>query len=530
MRAQTYDNSGYPVGQLVSLEGYDPALSVSHAGTVLVYRTVIDDDGIPEDVLPTLDDVPALFAVTIGTNGSILGTTELMRGVVYPDRSTDSYFETTAVASLGTGHVIAWKSYENHTFDPVSQTGTFDIIHYVQAFTGFGPVSQPFEVGFTVVDIAATGNGNFVVIGTASTAETDAQDIVAQIFNGTSGQPVSQPFVVNTTTDGQQHVPSVTSLTDGAGGFIVVWHDEPNDAVGAQAYNALGVAQGDQMVVTLEAAGAFEWDFSSPDIAADPYGGFMVTWTGWDESGWGVRGQTYTPALAVSGLFGTGDDDVDFGELTAGQQDSVNGAASAGQVGAIYDAQAGNDTIRLPDLVEAQLTPSVSWDYARAFNAGDGNDVVHGGDGNDVLEGGAGDDALHGDAGNDTLRGGAGSDQLYGGAGNDLLSKFAGDVGPFGNDLYDGGSGNDRVSYYLDYGPGVTVDLNLTTAQATGYGNDTFVSIEHITASYGDDTLVGNAAANWFWTFNGSDNLFGNGGNDYFTVGLGNKIVDGGDG
>ena len=140
---------------------------------------------------------------------------------------------------------------------------------------------------------------------------------------------------------------------------------------------------------------------------------------------------------------------------------------------------------------------------------------------------------LNGSFGNyvdDTLRGGTGSDQLYGGAGNDLLAEFAGDVGPFGNDLYDGGSGNDRVSYYLDFGPGVTVDLNQAGAQATGYGDDTFGSIEHVTATYGDDTLTGNAADNWFWTFNGSDNLYGNGGNDYFTVGLGNKIVDGGAG
>ncbi len=159
-----------------------------------------------------------------------------------------------------------------------------------------------------------------------------------------------------------------------------------------------------------------------------------------------------------------------------------------------------------------------------------GADTVQGSSGNDVLQGFGGDDVVTGLEGNDTLRGGTGSDQLYGGAGNDLLAEFAGDVGPFGNDLYDGGSGNDRVSYYLDFGPGVTVDLNQAGAQATGYGSDTLVSIEHVTATYGDDTLTGNAADNWFWTFNGSDNLYGNGGNDYFTVGLGNKIVDGGTG
>ena len=61
-------------------------------------------------------------------------------------------------------------------------------------------------------------------------------------------------------------------------------------------------------------------------------------------------------------------------------------------------------------------------------------------------------------------------------------------------------------------------------------GTDTFVGIEHVTANYGNDTLTGNEAANWFWTFSGIDTLTGNGGNDYFTVGQGDKIADGGTG
>jgi Ca2+-binding RTX toxin-like protein len=149
--------------------------------------------------------------------------------------------------------------------------------------------------------------------------------------------------------------------------------------------------------------------------------------------------------------------------------------------------------------------------------------------GNDILEGGAGNDTLNGGDGDDTLRGGVGNDLLRGGAGNDFLSEASGDNGPFGDDVYDGGEGNDRVSLFTAFGPGVTVDLRLETAQNTGsMGTDTFIGIEHITANYGDDTLIGNEAGNWFWTFSGTDNLSGNGGNDYFTVGAGDKIADGG--
>jgi len=175
-----------------------------------------------------------------------------------------------------------------------------------------------------------------------------------------------------------------------------------------------------------------------------------------------------------------------------------------------------------------QITGSSGNDVLLGY---EGNDNLAGADGNDVLEGRNGDDIIDGGSGDDTLRGGLGSDQLFGGAGNDFLSEASGDNGPFGNDLYDGGDGNDRVSLFTAFGPGVTVDLRLATAQNTGsMGTDTFLGIEHITANYGNDTLTGNEAANWFWTFSGNDVLSGNGGNDYFTVGQGDKVADGGSG
>lgn len=150
---------------------------------------------------------------------------------------------------------------------------------------------------------------------------------------------------------------------------------------------------------------------------------------------------------------------------------------------------------------------------------------------NDELTGGSDDDVLLGFDGNDTLRGGVGADELYGGAGDDFLSEAAGDTGPYQNDIYDGGTGIDRVSMFTTYGPGVTIDLRITGPQNTGsMGTDTFVGIEHITANYGDDTLIGNEDGNWFWTFSGTDRLTGNGGDDLFTVGLGTKILNGGTG
>lgn len=497
----------------------DPALSVSHAGIVLVYTSW---EYQPDS--PYWETVPVVIAQIVNTGGSLGTATEIARSELFLSPGGQmlhvSAVGSATVAEFGVGHVIAWSAEEN--YDP--ETLQSDTVHYVQAFTGYGPLSQPFAVAFPVLDIAATGNGNFIVVGIAQTEQTDGYDVVGQIFSGLSGSPIGDPFIVTTTTEGDQYAPSVTPLEGAAGGFVVVWADEPNGAVGAQVFDWLGQRRGDEFPVTFEAGGVelSPWEYSNPDVAADIYDGFMVTWTGWDTNGWGVRGQTYTPALAVSyGPFGPDPEIIDFGNLTDDLKAQID-FATANLISSIYRAGGGNDQVTLPDIAAAQITATVSWDFNQTFDAGSGDDVVWGGNGNDVIDGGSG---------NNTLRGGLGSDQLYGGAGNDFLSEDSGDYGPFGDDRYDGGEGNDRVSLFTAFGPGVKIDLRLTTAQNTGsMGTDTFVGIEHITSNYGNDRLTGNDAANWFWTFSGNDTLSGNGGNDYFTVGQGNKIADGGSG
>lgn len=168
---------------------------------------------------------------------------------------------------------------------------------------------------------------------------------------------------------------------------------------------------------------------------------------------------------------------------------------------------------------------------ADAITGSSGDDVLDGMAGDDIIEGLDGGDTLYGGGGDDILRGGLGSDILDGGDGADLLSEGTEESGPYSNDVYIGGAGNDRVSYFSN-NYGVTVDLRIVgTAQNVGaQGNDSISGIEHVTATYLNDTLIGNEAGNWFWTFAGTDNLSGNGGDDYFTVGHGTKVVNGGDG
>lgn len=202
-----------------------------------------------------------------------------------------------------------------------------------------------------------------------------------------------------------------------------------------------------------------------------------------------------------------------------------------------------------------------------------GNDTLNGGDGNDVLIGGQGDDVMNGGAGIDTvnfaggvavtvdltrtgpqatgygndtilnvqnviggnaadriignaqanaLTGGAGNDTLLGGAGNDTLNGGA------GNDMLNGGAGIDTAVFSGN--AAVRVNLNLATAQNTGQGTDTLISIENVTTGGGNDLLTGNSAANRLISGAGNDTLQGGAGNDTLDGGLGNDVIDGGAG
>ena len=95
---------------------------------------------------------------------------------------------------------------------------------------------------------------------------------------------------------------------------------------------------------------------------------------------------------------------------------------------------------------------------------------------------------VNGSALGDTLIGDADVNVFNGLDGNDLIE------GRGGNDILDGGNGIDTASYAT---ASSGVNVNLTSGLASGAdGNDTLVSIENVTGSAFDDTLVGNLGAN----------------------------------
>ena len=206
-------------------------------------------------------------------------------------------------------------------------------------------------------------------------------------------------------------------------------------------------------------------------------------------------------------------------------------------------ADEGTDTVQstvsytLGDNVE-NLTLLGSGNLSGTGNAVD--NVITGNSGNNVLAGLGGADTLIGNTGTDTatyavslagvnvsLTTGLGSggdaegdalaniENLTGSAFDDTLE------GNGGNNVLAGGAGTDTVSYEHALA-GVTVRLALTNAQNTvGAGSDTLSGFENIIGSAFNDTLTGNADANFITSLDGNDVLAGLGGAD---------ILDGGSG
>ena len=152
---------------------------------------------------------------------------------------------------------------------------------------------------------------------------------------------------------------------------------------------------------------------------------------------------------------------------------------------------------------------------------------LRGSDFNDTLTGNSGNNTLSGIGGNDTLNGGSGNDTLIGGIGNDLLN---------------GGTGSDNASYATATAV-VTVNLNLIGAQNTGgAGNDTLLSIEHLTGTNFNDNLyleegvdnstVNGGAGNDFLyaSYSFDFRLNGEAGDDHLVSGHGIGTLNGGAG
>ena len=123
--------------------------------------------------------------------------------------------------------------------------------------------------------------------------------------------------------------------------------------------------------------------------------------------------------------------------------------------------------------------------------------TVFGNNGNDSIIGTSADESIDGGIGNDTILGLGGNDTIIAGRGDDSV---------------DGGDGIDELRFSTT--SNITVDLNQTTAQNTGEGNDIFVNFEQVQGGDGRDLITGSAIAETLKGGDGLDTIDGGAGND----------------
>ena len=183
-----------------------------------------------------------------------------------------------------------------------------------------------------------------------------------------------------------------------------------------------------------------------------------------------------------------------------------------------------SDTVGLIIVLNDELVGAVSSTGGRAegdilinvenVTGGQGNDFIFGNSDANLIDGYLGNDWIHGGAGNDTLRGGDGDDRLTGDAGADILQ---------------GGSGRDVADYSVDTA-NIVVYLTGYAVQGGDAEGDRLSGIEDVFGGSGNDTLNGDAAANWLAGNAGNDTLIGNAGNDELWGDDGNDVFSGGAG
>jgi hypothetical protein len=196
-------------------------------------------------------------------------------------------FGGNLVAADASGNfVVVWTSYPQDG----SRSGVF-----AQRYDSAGtPLGAEFRANtYTSGDqlgpsVAAAANGNFVIVWASRDQDGSDHGVFGQRYDS-GGAAQGSEFRVNSYTTGHQFPGAVAS--DESGNFVVVWSsgDGDSDGVFAQRYDGAGAPQGAEFRVNSYTTGSQE----AASVASDPNGNFVVAWVGQSQDGHGIIGQRF---------------------------------------------------------------------------------------------------------------------------------------------------------------------------------------------------------------------------------------------
>ncbi|GHC45098.1 calcium-binding protein [Neogemmobacter tilapiae] len=438
-----------------------------------------------------------IYAQILSSEGDALGASQIVSQV-----SKHTQFDPTVTASADGGFVVAWEDARNHgnqsPYEIVSRS--FDSAGQPLGNDMLVPVnSQRYQV-----DPASTllADGRLFVVWMEDTGANDDGGIRAR-FIGVDGQPVGADLRINSTTDGAQFDPAVTTLANG--NILVTWSDNSGQrgaGSGTDVVAQILSPQGEKIGGEILVNGAFLGQQGEAAVSALPDGGFVIAWRDQqtaedDASGSAIRAQVFNADGSVRG------EAFLVNSLTGGEQLDVSIAVLAdGRFVISWTSTASGQDAQ----IKAQMFDPRQMPVEQVA-----------GDGGETLVGGAGDDVLTGGMGNDKLVGGSGLDTLTGGEGHDTYV-----VDGLGAQIIE--EDDEGVDVVQVTGARYRMDDNIEQVKilnrdgASVSGNEDGNRIE---GSIGDDALNGGA---------GNDSLFGNEGHDTLIGGAGNDRLEGGEG
>ncbi|MEH2081064.1 MAG: putative Ig domain-containing protein [Nostoc sp.] len=192
---------------------------------------------------------------------------------------------------------------------------------YAQRYNSAGvAVGDEFQVNTNTIGnqlnptVAINATGDFVI--SWQSQDASGSGIYAQRYKS-SGVAIGGEFQVNTSTNNNQVNPTIAMDADGD--LVISWtsygQDGSGDGIYAQRYNNAGVAQGGEFQVNTHADN-FQYN---PTVAMDADGDFVISWTSYNQDGYGngIYAQRYNHAGQAQGGEFQVNSDIDYDQTNS---------------------------------------------------------------------------------------------------------------------------------------------------------------------------------------------------------------------
>jgi hypothetical protein len=264
----------------------------TYIATVSATDNAGNTTGDSEDVTVQAFD-PNFVTITRAGFHNVGGYTDPNSHIWFKDHSSGFVWETTANANgwywieyynLGGGGGVSW-NFTRGTYEVVSTNPSGEVARATVNGGWYDPIADLEDGGFIVTWVADQ---------TVDKRDSDGQGIYAQRYDK-DGNPVSEKFQVNTHEISDQTDADVVGLSDG--GYVVVWQSFLQDGSGWGVYGQRYDENNNQVNGEFLINTTTEGHQISPEVTSLSNEGFVVTWVSENDTGmYDVYVQMYNQA------------------------------------------------------------------------------------------------------------------------------------------------------------------------------------------------------------------------------------------